>query len=116
MRRTLADVRAAVWSLQALGLARRQLRRNGLEELRLPAPPLVSDDALRGVRAILRGRPSSCLERAFVLQRWHAAHGRPRDVVIGVAKDNGKFRAHAWLDGDSEGGAGFRELTRVTAR
>jgi hypothetical protein len=116
VRPTVSALRAAVWSLYALGMARRQLRRSGLQELRLPAPPLVPDEAFRGVRAILGGRPSSCLERAFVLQRWHAAHGRPQDVVIGVAKDNGEFRAHAWLAEDLEGGAGFRELTRVEAR
>jgi hypothetical protein len=116
VRRAVSALRAAAWSLYALALARRQLRRSGLQELRLPAPPLVPDEAFRGVRAILRGRPSSCLERAFVLQRWHAAHGRPQDVVIGVAKDNGQFRAHAWLAEDLEGGAGFRELTRVEAR
>ena len=39
-------------------------------------------------------------ERALVLQAWHAAGGTPRDVVIGVARSEPNFRAHAWLDGD----------------
>jgi hypothetical protein len=69
---------------------------------------------VRGVQAMLRRRPATCLEQALVLQCWHAAHGRPQDVVIGIATSGGEFRAHAWLAGDPDG-ARFRELTRVTA-
>jgi hypothetical protein len=61
---------------------------------------------------VLRRLEPSCLERALVLQRWLAAHGEPRVVVIGVtaAQD---FRAHAWLDG--EPAPGFHEIARVGA-
>jgi hypothetical protein len=113
VRTTLPALRAALWSLYALDRTRRQLRRSGIGELRLPTPPRVPDEAIGGVRAVLRRRPASCLERALVLQRWHAAHGRPQDVVIGVARTDGAFLAHAWLDGQPEEGAAFRELTRV---
>jgi transglutaminase superfamily protein len=109
-------VRAAIWTLRAVGLARRQLRRHGMAQVDLPAPPAVPETAFRGVLAALRRRPASCLERALVLQRWHAAHGRPLDVVIGVAGSSRDFRAHAWLDGDrDEPERTYRELSRVPA-
>jgi transglutaminase superfamily protein len=108
--------RAAFWTLRALGRVRRQLRRAGLGRIELPAPPPVPESAVRGVSAALRRRPASCLERALVLQRWYAAHGRPHDVVIGVAGSSADFRAHAWLEGDVEDLAqSYRELSRVPA-
>jgi hypothetical protein len=109
-------VRAAFWTLRALGRTRRQLRRQGMDRLDLPAPPAVPESAVCGVLAALRRRPTSCLERALVLQRWYAAHGRPRDVVIGVAGSSRDFRAHAWLEGDvDEPEQTYRELSRVPA-
>jgi transglutaminase superfamily protein len=114
----IPEVRAAFWTLRALGRARRQLRREGMGRLDLPAPPALPESAVRGVLAALRRRPTSCLERALVLQRWYAAHGRPRDVVIGVAGSSKDFRAHAWLDGDrdsDEPWQTYRELSRVPA-
>jgi len=66
------------------------------------------------VAAVLARRPASCLERALVLQRWDAAHGRPRDVVIGVTSP-ADFSAHAWLDGDPAGAGPFQELLRLPA-
>lgn len=110
-----ATLRAALWAMRALGQARRQLRDTGLEQLTFsPLPPLPSS-AERGVRAVLRRRRHTCLERAVVLQRWHAAHGDARDIVIGVAGTGDAFRAHAWLeDEEDEHDAGsFRELRRV---
>jgi hypothetical protein len=41
------------------------------------------------------------LVNAIVLQAWHAAHGRRRDLVIGTTGPEG-FRAHAWLEGGPE--------------
>ena len=73
----------------------------GLENVALDPPPALPDEAIRGVGAVLRRRDDSCLVRALVRQRWHAAHGARRDVVIGIARPNGKFLAHAWLEGDS---------------
>jgi Transglutaminase-like superfamily len=37
--------------------------------------------------------------KSIVLQAWEAAHGRRRDLVVGVT-DSAGFRAHAWLEGD----------------
>ena len=108
----LPTLRAAVWAWRALRRAERDLARHGLEGARVAPPPRLPASAGRGVVAVLRRRPNTCLERALVLQRWLAAHGEPRVVVIGVtaAQD---FRAHAWLDG--EPAPGFHEIARVGA-
>ena len=48
---------------------------------------------------MLRRTGDSCLVRAIVVQAWEAAHGRHRDLIVGVTGAT-DFRAHAWLDGD----------------
>ena len=117
MARKLRSLRASWWALRALGRARRQLSRSGFRRVDIPAPPEVGDSSLGGVTRALRRGGASCLERALVLQRWHAAHGRPRDVVIGVARSAGAFKAHAWLDGEpAEAERPYRELTRISSR
>jgi hypothetical protein len=51
-----------------------------------------------------------------VLQRWHAARGRPREIVIGVRGPTEEFSAHAWLEGEPDGEArDFQELLRLPA-
>ena len=110
----LATLRAALWAQRALRVARRELQRNPLDHVALPAPPRLPSDAGRGVRALLRRREHSCLEGALVLQRWLAAHGDRRDVVIGVTAPGGEFAAHAWLEGEPQTET-FRELRRVRA-
>jgi Transglutaminase-like superfamily len=52
------------------------------------------------VRGALRRWHETCLVNAIVLQAWEAAHGRRRDLVVGVTGPDG-FRAHAWLQGDT---------------
>jgi hypothetical protein len=105
-------LRAAWWTDRALRRARAGLRDGGLRSVPLPAPPRLPAGAERGVRAVLRRREPSCLERSLVLQRWLAAHGDPRDVVIGTT-GAADFEAHAWLDGEEAGTARFTELTRL---
>ena len=107
-------LRATLWALRAVAAARRQLRRDGINRIELPDPPDVPESAVRGVQAVLRRQPATCLERALVLQRWYGAHGRPHDVVIGVAGSAESFEAHAWLEGEDPG-RGYRELSRVPA-
>lgn len=116
MRRPLgiATMRAAWWAHRALLDARRQLPRRALDEVALAPPPRLPADAVRGVRALLGRRHHSCLEGALVLQRWLAAYGDPRDVVIGVVAPDEVFGAHAWIDGDPAAAAEpFLELRRV---
>ena len=110
----MPTLRAALWAFVALQTARRQLRRDGLESLRVPAPPALPGSAARGVRAVLHRRTHTCLEEALVMQRWLAGQGVPRDVVVGV-RGPAEFGAHAWLDGDlAPAQAGFLELVRVS--
>lgn len=101
-RGAIGSARAAVWTVRALREARSALRRSGLDAVRVPPPPRVSPAAERGVHAVLRRQPNTCLERALVLQRWRAAVGDPRDVVIGVRGPSDGFQAHAWLDGEPD--------------
>jgi hypothetical protein len=116
-RLDLATLRAAVWAVRALRQAERDLSRHGLGGARVIAPPTLPAHAGRGVLAVLRRRPSTCLERALVLQRWEAAHGRPADVVIGVPGRGRDFVAHAWLDSMPDALAGsHHELMRIPVR
>jgi hypothetical protein len=107
-------LRAALWTIRSVRRVRRQLRRGALSEVRVPAPPPLSDPAVRGVHAVLRRTSPTCLERALVLQRWLAAHGSPHDVVIGVTAPTNGFTAHAWLDGEDDARR-YAELTRLPA-
>jgi hypothetical protein len=109
----LPTLRAAWWAHRSVRSARRQLRSTGLRDLRLPRVPALPDDAGRGVHAVLRRQPATCLERALVLQRWRAAHGDEQDVVVGVLAPSEGFSAHAWLADEPHDGRGFRELLRV---
>ncbi len=110
----IATVRAAWWAHRALLAARRQLPRRPLDEVTLAPPPRLRADAVRGVRALLARRAHSCLEGALVQQRWLAAYGEPRDVVIGVLAPGEAFGAHAWIDGDPAAAAEqYLELRRV---
>ncbi len=71
------------------------------------------------MRAVLRRQSPTCLERALVLQRWHAAHGDDFDVIVGVTGTAEEFRAHAWLENEEREQVGleaFRELRRLKAR
>jgi len=104
------------WAVVAVIRARRELRRQGLEAVAVASPPALPPHAVRGVGFVLRARPSTCLERALVLQAWHAAHGSPRAIVIGVAGSSRAFRAHAWLEGELPGTADYEELVRLPPR
>lgn len=106
----------AGWAFVALRSARRQLALHGLNQLAIPEPPPLPDYVRRGVVSVLRRSRATCLVEAVVLQRWDAAHGRRRDVVIGVTAPSEGFQAHAWLDGDLPcHDARFSELVRRSA-
>ena len=92
----------------------RSLRKLGLDDMpRVSPPPSVNPAARRGVTAALARRGSSCLVSAIVLQRWDAAHGLAREIVIGVTGVD-DFEAHAWLDGEPDDRhAGFVEIRRL---
>jgi Transglutaminase-like superfamily len=53
----------------------------------------------RAIRAASRCVPcASCLTQALALNRLLANNGHPSTVLIGVAKENGRFAAHAWVE------------------
>jgi Transglutaminase-like superfamily len=108
-------IRAALWTLWALRATRVQLRRGVIEGVRVPPSPALPETAMRGVRAVLRRRPHTCLERSLILQCWFGRFGDAPDVVVGVSGPSGAFRAHAWLEGELEGaGEPFQELLRLS--
>jgi hypothetical protein len=113
-RLDVPTLRAAWWTVSALCRTRLALRTRPIGDVVVSAPPKLPAYAGRGVHAILRRVPNTCLERALVLQRWHSDHGVAKDVVVGVTgwRD---FRAHAWLDGDKVDHE-FQELTRLPAQ
>jgi len=115
-RGDVQSLRAAGWALRAARQARRSMRAGGIATLALPPVPDLSASAGVGVEAALRRTRYTCLERAVVRQAWAAAHGRPRDVIIGVTGPGDEFGAHAWLEGDPpSAGGGFHEILRHPA-
>jgi hypothetical protein len=110
-----ASLRAAWWAARSVVSVRRQLARQVSHPVP-PAVPPVPPTALRGVSAVLRRSRTSCLVRATVRQAWHAAHGTPIELVIGVTAPAAGFRAHAWLEGDPESTSdAYTELLRRPA-
>jgi transglutaminase superfamily protein len=115
-RLDLPTLRAAWWAARAMRGLRRDLRSLGLRA-RVPVPPPLPADAVRGVRGIADLSHATCLERSLLLQRWLVAHGQAHDVLVGVGPSARDFEAHAWIEGydPDEAGAGFEVLTRVPA-
>ena len=112
----VAKLRAALWTLRSIRVARSQLRTDGARPVRLPTPPPLPPEAASGVHAVLFRRRDTCLVRASVRQAWEASQGSPRDLIIGVRGVDDAFAAHAWLDGDdTEKEVGYREILRHPA-
>jgi hypothetical protein len=109
-------MRAAWWTHRALKRVRADLKARGIQGAAALEPPQLPASARRGVLGVLRREPSTCLERALVLQSWHASQGDPRDVVIAVKGPTRDFAAHAWLEGEPDGDVeSFDELIRLPA-
>jgi hypothetical protein len=112
----LASARAVWWARRTARQVRADLDAGGLDQLMVPPPPPLPGGCRRWVVAVLRSRGDTCLVRSAVLQAWDAAHGRPRDLVIGVTAPGEGFKAHAWLDGEpAEASAGYVEVSRRPA-
>ena len=106
--------RGVVWAGRAVRQTRRQLQERSISELSVAPPVGLPPTADAGIHAVLRRLPSTCLERAVVLQRWRTAQGDPREIVIGVMRDEDEFKAHAWVEGEGDELApAFQELLRV---
>ncbi len=109
----LVSLRVARWAWSAGRRLERSLRTHGIEAIDgVESPPSVGARHRSVVSAVLRLTGATCLVRSAVLQRWDAAHDRPRPLVVGVARQpGGGIAAHAWLDGEPSAN-GFVELHR----
>lgn len=114
-RPRVSELRAAWWARRALHHAHGELAGGEMRHVRLAPPPPLPAGAGRAVEAVLRLSRSTCLESALVRQRWLAAHGIMRDIVIGVTAPGAGFAAHAWVevDPDRSGDSRWHELTRL---
>ena len=111
LRSPATGVRTLRWAVRAHRQVRGHLAGDQLAAVDLPSPPDTSPGSRHLVAAALRLRTATCLQRCVVLQRFDAAAGLDRAVVIGVTAPGADFRAHAWLEGEPAGG-GFTELHR----
>jgi hypothetical protein len=116
-RFTVPNFRAALWTMRALRILRKELPAGRWESIDLPRVPQLPAGAERAVEAALRWSGATCLPRAIVRQAWFAAHGSARDLVVGVTAPSGGFEAHAWLEGDPPCHTErYQELLRRPAR
>jgi hypothetical protein len=84
------------------------------DSMSLPTPDaaaelLMMDKIWRGCGFWLRwlffgNRP--CLRRSLVLFRWRLRHGLPAKLLVGVDRQEGDLKGHAWLE---IAGEAFRE-------
>lgn len=55
---------------------------------------------------------ATCLKKALVLSWLLGRRGIPRELRIGVTRDNGSLKAHAWLLSDGQTILGHEEIER----
>jgi hypothetical protein len=107
-----AALLGAAWAAVALPVARRRLKRKGLQG-RVPRAPRWAPGGVRGVAAVLRRGDATCLERSLILQRWLEAHGQTVDVLIGVGRQSDAVGFHAWIDGVDRDDGEHRVMLRL---
>lgn len=114
-----SQVLTLMWVANGLLKTRAQLMTGQPPGVELPPPRGCGSSSLRlrrtsSVRRLLRSMRASCLEECVVTQRWLAAAGEQRTLVVGVRQPGADFVAHAWLEGDRVP-AEFTPLTRYEA-
>jgi hypothetical protein len=88
----------------------------GIAHPTVPPPPRLPANAGIGMDAVLARLEATCLEGAVVRQRWLAAHGIRRDLVIALPPHGfGATPAHAWVDGVDQVAGDYVELYRRPA-
>lgn len=93
------SIRIALWVFPAVPLVRRVRNRVESCSARENAPPL--DQIAWSVRAAGRRVPrATCLVQALSMQLLLAHYGYKSALQIGVAKIDGTFEAHAWVEAD----------------
>lgn len=116
-RPTLADARAAFWTVRCLTRCRLQLDRRDVREVRLPSSAGIDPSGTRAVNRLLHRRENRCLSNALIAQAWRADHGDFVDLVIGVTAPSAGFSAHAWLaDAPAEAAAGHEAIQVLAPR
>lgn len=110
-------LRVITWTLAARVRARHLVQATGLSSLTIPAAPRLGLEHIGKVERVLALSRATCLVRSAVVQRWLADNGERVDLVVGVKPPSQGFRAHAWLDRESErhNTAEFTEITRIPA-
>ena len=108
---TRDDLRLAVGAYVSLLTTDVALRVLGYRRLlerieRAPAAATLSPRRLRRARryagwldvaARRHFVPARCLHRSLALHAWLRAKGLPSELKIGVRKESGELRAHAWV-------------------
>lgn len=108
------SVRAYRWGRRELRRIQNVLRTDGIQA-RAEAAIGIAPRGPRGLRLAMRSLSPTCLERALLLQAWHAAFSAPPDVIIGVRRTQSAFEAHAWVEGEDRWQEpGYAELTRLS--
>ncbi len=107
--------RTLLWSVRMVGRVRKQLPQRPFSEVVLSTPPALDVRSRSAMNAGLRLRRASCLERALLRQRFDAANGVQRTLIIAVTSPADGFRAHSWLEGDRQQDTSMREIVRHPA-
>lgn len=107
--------RRLLWrAFVALAMVDLGLRTRGFRSLIDQAQAgVASDERSVGVEDLARARryarwvrvasrfhvvPAHCLHRSLTLHRWLLKEGLPSNLRIGVRKENGELKAHAWVE------------------
>lgn len=83
--------------LKAEAWLRREL---GQGEKETPAASKPTDSLLDAFRLALGSSPTGagCLPRALALRRYLARHGQPSRLGLGLKREEGRLRGHAWVE------------------
>ena len=107
--------RTLLWSLRMVGRIREQVPQRSFRDIALSAPPALDRRSRSAVNAGLRLRRATCLEQALLRQRFDAANGVDRTLIIAVSSPANGFRAHSWLEGEPQRDQSLREIVRHPA-
>mgnify|MGYP002080589808 CR=1 FL=1 len=70
---------------------------------RVAPDPQIVVEIVRSVKLVSRYVPyASCLTQSLAALKLLEVYGQAADLKIGVAKQNGRFEAHAWLEIDGQ--------------
>ncbi len=106
------SARTLFWSMRMVVRVRKQLPYKPFGEVLLSGPPASDPLSRSAMNAGLRLRRATCLEQALLRQRFDAANGLQRTLIIAVTNPADGFRAHSWLEGERQPDPSMREIAR----